>query len=242
MNWVDPALPEVQDYLLALVGKVAQMGVDEIQLDYIRFPTQGDMGEAVFAFNPAFVTRDQVISRFVGRVRQALEGTGVLLSADIFGVIPWGRLADQQSTGQNLATLLPLLDVVSPMLYPSHFYGPFGKMERLVDYPYYLVYEGCRKITAMAAARPWLQAFSYGVEGFEAGYVCDRANLRRRRERGAGLVAVEYARALPGGAGGDAALGRWGGGEVDSAAVRRRFPALLEEASGGGSGAILPTD
>lgn len=243
LHWVDPSLPAVQDYLLAIIGEVVHMGVDEIQLDYLRFPTEGDVGDAVFAFNPAFMDRDEVITNFVRRVRKVLEGTGVLLSADIFGVIPWGRIADQQSTGQNMAALLPLLDAISPMLYPSHFYGPFGQMERPVDYPYHLVYEGCRKIAVMAAlhgvvVRPWLQAFSYGVEDFDAGYVVEQMygaedsgaqgwllwNMRGRYQ--VGLEAMQD----------------WARGKVDSAAVRRRFPAWQEEVGRGELGIVLPTD
>ena len=177
--WVDPSLPEVQDYLLALIREVAAMGVDEIQLDYIRFPTEGDVKDAVFAFDPAVLPKYEVITAFLGRVREALEPTDVLLSADIFGVVAWGREADAMSTGQKLSTMLPLLDVVSPMLYPSHFYGTFEQVPNPVDYPYYFVYRGCQQLRDLAfehgvIIRPWIQSFAYRVTRFDARYITEQ--------------------------------------------------------------------
>jgi len=174
--WVDPSLPEVQDYLLDLVAEVAGHGVDEIQLDYVRFPTEGDAADAVFAFDPQVVAKHEIITEFVRRTRKALAGTGVMLSADVFGVMAWGREADVAATGQNLSGLLPLLDVVSPMVYPSHFYGNFQQMENPPDHPYRMVNEACRRLMAQAeahgvAVRPWVQAFPYRVKDFNAEYV-----------------------------------------------------------------------
>jgi len=174
--WVDPSLPEVQDYLLDLVAEVADLGVDEIQLDYIRFPTEGDVADAVFAFDPGVTPKHEIITGFVRRAREVLSGTDVLLSADVFGVMAWGREADVAATGQNLSGLLPLLDVVSPMVYPSHFYGNFQRLESPPDQPYLMVNEACRRLRSQAedhgvVMRPWVQAFPYRVKHFDAEYV-----------------------------------------------------------------------
>ncbi|MFC1526751.1 putative glycoside hydrolase [Candidatus Latescibacterota bacterium] len=179
LAWVDPSLPEVQDYLLDVVREVAGFGIDEIQLDYVRFPTDGDVGDAVFAFDPEVVPKHEVITSFVGRVRRALAGSGIQLSADIFGVAAWGRDEDVRAIGQYLPDLLPLLDVVSPMLYPSHFSGNFQQVETPWEYPYEIVSEGCRRLLPLAGdhgvvIRPWVQAFPYRVQDFDAGYVMDQ--------------------------------------------------------------------
>ena len=108
-NWVDPSLPQVQEYLLAIVREVAELGVDEIQLDYVRFPTEGNLADAVFAFDPAVVAKDRIITDFVIEVERVLEPMGVLLSADIFGVAAWGREADRRTIGQHLPDLLSVL-------------------------------------------------------------------------------------------------------------------------------------
>ena len=121
--WVDPSRSEVQDYLLELVTEAVAMGVDEIQLDYVRFPTEGNLGDARYHLVSDEYPKHRVITGFVQRVREQLAFTGVLLSADIFGVAVWGRAVDEAVTGQRLVDLVNHLDIVSPMLYPSHFYG-----------------------------------------------------------------------------------------------------------------------
>jgi len=178
-SWVDPALPEVQQYLLDLVLEVAELGVDEIQLDYVRFPTEGDLNDAVFSFDPEKLPKDKVITEFVRRVHETLAPTGVRLSADIFGVIAWGRQADIKNIGQNAVDLLAWLDVVSPMLYPSHFEDGFDRIPSPVDYPYYFLLQGCRRLRELAQqhgveVRPWVQAFDYRVRDFDVEYITEQ--------------------------------------------------------------------
>ena len=179
LAWLDPSLPEVQQYLLDLVHEVAAFGVDEIQLDYVRFPTAGRVDEAVFAFDEREGTKREIITAFVGRVRQILRGSEVRLSADLFGVAAWKREADMNRTGQDLAALLPYLDVVSPMLYPSHFYPGFDDVVNPVEHPYYFVNQGCERLRQLADAfgvevRPWLQAFSYRVPNIDRTYLTEQ--------------------------------------------------------------------
>ena len=183
-GWLDPSLPQVQDYLLEIVSEVARFGVDEIQLDYVRFPTEGDLADAQFDFDTWHRAKHDVITEFVARTRGRLIDTNVLLAADLFGVAAWGREADLRRLGQKLPDLLPLLDVASPMLYPSHFYGPFLGVERPADYPYYLVSAGLRRLQPLAEAhgvdvRPWLQAFPYRITDFDAGYVTEQIHATR---------------------------------------------------------------
>ena len=227
LAWLDPANRAVQGYLLALAREAADLGVDEIQLDYVRFPTEGDVGDAVFAFDRDKTPRHRLIADFVGRMRRVTAPRGVLLSADVFGIVAWGRAVDIAATGQKMEALLPHLDVVSPMFYPSHFYGPFGRAAKPVEYPYYLVYLGCRKMSGVAAAygvpvRPWVQAFGYRVKDFDAGYVVEQ--LHGAEDGGAqgwllwspqsryrvGLRAMEDF--------------VYEGGQTDSSAVARRWP------------------
>ncbi len=179
VNWVDPALPEVQQYLIDLALEVAALGVDEIQLDYVRFPTEGDLDDAIFSFDPAELPKDVVITGFVRRMHEALAPTGTRLSADIFGVTAWGRQADINTLGQNLPDLLAHLDVVSPMLYPSHFESGFDRIPSPVDYPYYFLYQGCNRLRALAEehgveVRPWVQSFDYRVKDFDASYISEQ--------------------------------------------------------------------
>lgn len=183
-GWVDPSHPEVQDYLLDVVDEMVAFGIDEVQLDYVRFPTETRADSATFVAGVSqgaettFV-RHEVITDFVRRVRDRLAGTGVLLGADLFGVVAWGHSADVERIGQHLPGLLPLLDVACPMLYPSHFYGNFLGLPNPAAYPYYLVHEGVRRILPLArehgvAVRPWLQSFPYRIPVFDEHYVAEQ--------------------------------------------------------------------
>lgn len=176
-GWLDPANVEVQGYLLELIAEVAAHGVDEIQLDYVRFPTEQGVEAVTFAI-PDTLAKHRVITDFVRRVRQSLVG-GTLLSADLFGVAAWGRPADLERIGQHLPDLIGLLDVACPMLYPSHFYGSFAGVDHPVDYPYYLVHAGLRRLLPLArehavSVRPWLQAFPYRITDFDVDYVSEQ--------------------------------------------------------------------
>jgi hypothetical protein len=177
-GWLDPSNAEAQAYLLDIVDEMVAFGVDEVQLDYVRFPTEAQSDSVLFGYADT-LSRHAVITDFVRRVRDRLAGTGVLLAADVFGVVAWGRSADRDRLGQHLPDLLPLLDVACPMLYPSHFYGNFLGMTNPVEYPYYLVFEGVRRILPLAkvhsvAVRPWIQSFPYRIPDFDQAYVAEQ--------------------------------------------------------------------
>ena len=187
-GWVDPARPEVQVYLFELIEEAAALGVDEIQLDYVRFPTVGDVDEGVVVQVESGPSRSDVITDFVEQASAVCRALGVHLSADIFGVAAWAHAEDSQRTGQDVQRLLPHLDVVCPMLYPSHFSAGFGKIDDPSQRPFDLVYRGCVRLRDAAAfhevrLRPWIQAFPWRVVGYSALYVAEQ--LRAAREGGA---------------------------------------------------------
>ncbi len=183
-RWVDPDLPEVQGYLFELIQEAASLGVDELQLDYVRFPTVGD-GALPGHSEPS---RADIITDFVEKASAVAEAHGVQMSADVFGVAAWAHEEDSHRTGQDLQRMLPFLDIVSPMLYPSHFSAGFGEIEDPSQRPFDLVYRGCVRTRATAAhhgvtLRPWIQAFPWGVTDYSALYVAEQ--LRAAREGGA---------------------------------------------------------
>jgi hypothetical protein len=126
--WTDPSNPKVQEYNLALAKQVAASGVDELQFDYVRFPAEGDQKDAQFAFeadHPKWA-RSDVITDFVAHAYSMLHAAGVLVSLDVFGVTAWQDKHDVAHTGQDVAALARHCDVLSPMIYPSHFFGMDG--------------------------------------------------------------------------------------------------------------------
>ena len=176
--WCDPTNRTVQDYNIALAIEMADMGVDEVQFDYIRFPTGGDHGDAVFANHFGVKSREENIVSFLDRVHPELKKRGVPLSIDIFGVVAWGKEVDIKKTGQRIELLAGHCDVISPMLYPSHFNDDFDGYSRPGDEPYYFITEGCKKVIALTGSgtivRPWLQAFGWRVSRYNEKYITEQ--------------------------------------------------------------------
>ncbi|MBU6429922.1 MAG: hypothetical protein KGR26_12990, partial [Cyanobacteria bacterium REEB65] len=173
--WVDPNQPEVQDYNIRLATEVAAAGVDEIQFDYVRFPGEGDTSDCAFSFNPAVTPKHVVITGFLKRAREALRPYRCLLGIDVFGVAAWGKKIDEQIIGQRIHDMAQYVDVISPMVYPSHFYGTFDGYGYPGDHPYYFVSQGVarvrEKVGPRVTIRPWLQAFTFRVHHFDPHYV-----------------------------------------------------------------------
>lgn len=174
--WLDPSNEETQEYILGLAEELAQSGVDEIQFDYIRFPTMGPVNETAYNFDEENVEKYEVIRNFIARVNDRLVPYESKLSLDVYGVIVWNNEYDSRSTGQKMACLGPYIDVVYPMVYPSHFGPGFGGYASPGDEPYYFVAESLRLFNKYlegtdTEVRPWLQAFAWRVSNYGQWYV-----------------------------------------------------------------------
>lgn len=172
--WLDPTNRKAQDYSIGLAVEMAEKGVDEIQFDYIRFPTVGNLGDADYAYSFGRMTNDNVITKFLERAYREISSRNTRLSIDIFGVVAWGKEVDVRSTGQRIESLAKYCDVISPMLYPSHFSNNFNGFSNPGDHPYHFIYEGCKKVADKAGhtvVRPWLQAFGWRVSSYNEQYI-----------------------------------------------------------------------
>jgi len=177
--WMDPRQPEVRAYNLTLAQELARAGVDEIQFDYVRFPTNGwreDWSDtATVDLAEVAARRRAAITDFLAEARDLLKPLGVKISADLYGIMAWGRTEDLALTGQHVPTFAEYVDVICPMIYPSHFGPGFEGRKRPGDDPEYFIGEGTRRFAELAAGqaeiRPWLQAFPYRVSQFDADYI-----------------------------------------------------------------------
>ncbi len=162
-KWVNPNCKEVQNYNLEIIKEVISLGVDEIQLDYVRFPTETYLLDADYGI-PDSVSKQEVITNFVKKVYSITKKNGIKLSADIFGVVALQNEQDIINTGQNIKSIAPYLDRIHPMVYPSHFYGEFWNKKYPADEPYYFVYRTCQTLLNQIGQKkkiiPYLQAFS----------------------------------------------------------------------------------
>ncbi|MGI9104547.1 MAG: putative glycoside hydrolase [Terriglobales bacterium] len=190
--WTDPSRPEVQEYNVALAREAAVDGVDEVQFDYVRFPAEGDQKDASFYFEThplqrpvkaagtkeaaaELPKRSEVVAEFLSKAYAELHPRKVLFSLDVFGVMAWQRPVDLAHTGQDIPAMAKYCDVLSPMIYPSHFFGMDGYAVP-GDAPEHFISESMerfKKITAGTGVvlRPWLQAFGWKTPSYSPKYI-----------------------------------------------------------------------
>ena len=186
LSWVDPTQRLVWDYNLDLATEAAQLGFDEINFDYIRFPSDGDIDQIAYA-NLSDVTAEgkvAVIADFYNYLNQRLEFVPVLTSADLFGMVLWR--SDGLNIGQRLEDAMANFDYICPMVYPSHYPVNFEGFANPADHPYEIVYRSLIKakdklIGQRAVLRPWLQDFNLG-----AIYTSDMIKLQKQASYDAG--------------------------------------------------------
>jgi hypothetical protein len=163
--WLDPYNAGVAEYIAALAGDLADKGFDEVQLDYVRFFSDGDYSTADTNLPNTQSFRLPAIRRLFRLVSDALLTKRTFFSADVF---PISFIAtDDQGIGQRPEVIMPYVDYFSPMVYPSH-YGPytFG-FENPNDHPYEVIDETLKLMNQERAGlrmviRPWIQDFGYG--------------------------------------------------------------------------------
>ena len=182
--WSDSSNKEVQDYNIALAKYVATSGVDEVQFDYVRFPAEGNQADAQFAFQKdPKMHRDDVIANFLDRAYSELHPMGVLVSLDVFGIMAWQRQVDLSHTGQDIVKMAKHCDVISPMIYPSHFFGMDGYAAP-GDAPEHFIsvsMDRFEKITAGSGVvlRPWLQAFRWRTKTYSPEYILKQVSTSK---------------------------------------------------------------
>ena len=162
LAWTDPFNEEVWDYNIAIAIEAAAKGFDEIQFDYIRFPTDGNLREAGFSQPSTEKARRTAIKGFLKRARSALSPFGVKLAMDVFGYTVWAK--DDTGIGQKIEDIAQYVDVLSPMLYPSAFHLGIPGYPKAMDHLYELTHESTKRAVARiqgtgAVVRPWLQDF-----------------------------------------------------------------------------------
>jgi hypothetical protein len=159
LGWVNPYDPRVWRYAVAIGAAAAEAGFDEIQFDYVRFPSDGDVSQVVYRHRRS-EPRGTTIARFLRYASATLHPLGVRVSAAMFGLAATHDLG----IGQVPARVAPYLDAIYPMVYPSHFSpGEYG-IQNPDAYPGRTVaralFDYRRQVKDRAVLIPWLQDFS----------------------------------------------------------------------------------
>ena len=163
-NWVDPYSSEVWEYNVDIAKELVEKGFDEIQFDYIRFPTDGlNLNKAKFRWKTEGMSKESALMSFLAYARENINAP---LGIDVYGANGWYRIGSR--TGQDVEMLANYVDVICPMFYPSHFENYFLDYEPKNERPYRIYYYGTYRNTIIAKnrilVRPWVQAFKLGVK------------------------------------------------------------------------------
>jgi hypothetical protein len=135
---------------------------------------------------PRGMQRSDVITAFLKKAYAELHPTGVLLSLDVFGVMAWQRPVDLSHTGQDIVGMAKYCDVLSPMIYPSHFFG-MDNIEHPGDAPEHFIGESMQRFELITkdrgvVIRPWLQAFRWRTKTYSPEYI--KVQVATAREKG----------------------------------------------------------
>lgn len=186
ISWLDPGSKDVWDYVVALAKESYDIGFDELNFDYIRFPSDGNMKDISYPWSKD-KKKVEVMEEFFAYLREKLGDIGVPLSVDLFGMTTTNT--DDMNIGQNLENALKYFDFVSPMVYPSHYPKGFNGFPNPATKPYEVVkfsmsgaVERARKATTTPRKlRPWLQDFNLGAT-YDASMV--RAQIQATYDSG----------------------------------------------------------
>lgn len=179
--WLDPANPEVWNYVIKVAKEAEKRGFDEVNFDYVRFPSDGNLKNMKFDFWDGGITKAEIIKSFFSYLHENLGNLGVPISADLFGLTTWRT--DDMNIGQVLENAIPYFDYVSPMVYPSHYPPGFDGYKNPAAHPYEIVSTSLNKaVERLVIAgfsplkiRPWLQDFDLGA-------VYDASMIRKQKQ------------------------------------------------------------
>jgi hypothetical protein len=175
--WVDSYNKKVWDYNIAIAREAVELGFAEVQWDYVRFPDapRSYLERAVYT-TAAGRAKEDAIREFMLYARQQLADLKVPITADVFGLTV--TTAGDMGIGQRWEKMVDAVDVILPMVYPSHFirgnYGlsnpnaaPYRTIQRSMED----AMARSQPVANAASIRPWLQAFTLGPPRYTPAYV-----------------------------------------------------------------------
>lgn len=171
IKWVNPGKKEVCDYLIEVAKNCYELGFDEVNFDYMRFPTDGTISDFDLGVEKDERTKIELVSAAMKYMCEEIKPIGIMVSGDVFGTVISSSI-DQKYVGQDFAQLCRYLDYICPMVYPSHY----GDGSYRIDYPdtepYKLILASmldAKNVLSVipddgsvnkAEVRPWLQDFT----------------------------------------------------------------------------------
>lgn len=164
LAWVDPTQKKVWDYNIGIAKEAAALGFDEINFDYVRFPSDGNMSEVKYASS---TNKNAAMKEFFHYLSEQMKDELVWISLDMFGFVM--ERHNGMNIGQKLADAVDSADYISPMMYPSHYPKNHLGFANSAEHPAEVIANGARLgmpyfIGHRAKFRPWIQAFNLGAK------------------------------------------------------------------------------
>jgi hypothetical protein len=174
LTWVNPYANEIWEYNLRVGDEAIRMGFGEIQFDYIRFPEPyKSLPKQIFPGQNGR-SKPQVLAEFLSAARARYAKAGIRTTADVFGLVT--TVNGALEIGQSWEPLAKSVDVMLPMVYPSHYPRGAFNIERPNAQPYEIIHVAISRARQRNEklgltgehVRPWLQAFSIGAPKYGA--------------------------------------------------------------------------
>jgi len=171
LSYIDPGAREYWDYIIEVARASEAAGFDELNFDYIRFPSDGNMSDIAYPVSGERAkNKPAVLDDFFAYLDESLSDLPVPISADVFGMTTTNT--DDLNIGQVLEPIAKYFDYVAPMVYPSHYPATFLGFKNPAAHPYEIVLfamnEGVKRLQAPTSTptklRPWLQDFDLGID------------------------------------------------------------------------------
>ncbi len=178
LSFLSPTSRDVWEYIIALARASHERGFDEINFDYVRFPSDGIISDIAYP-NIQGKTRADFLEDFFVYLGTEMKASNIPTSADLFGMTTTSR--DDLGIGQVLERALPHFDYIAPMVYPSHYPKQFIGIANPASEPYRIVHYAMSSAVTRAKAigyepekfRTWIQDFNLGAT-YTASMISDQ--------------------------------------------------------------------
>ncbi len=176
LSFIDVGARPYWDYIVELSEEAYALGFDELNYDYVRYPSDGNMADALYTWTVGTTTKLEMLRSFFEYLDVSLKDIGVKTSVDLFGMTT--TVVSDMNIGQVLENAFPYFNYVSPMVYPSHYPPTWNGFTNPAEHPYEVVkiamtsaveretnwniLQGLASTTP-SKMRPWLQDFNLGA-------------------------------------------------------------------------------
>ncbi len=193
LSFMDPTNDNVLEYTILMAKEAYSVGFDEINFDYIRYPSDGNIKDINYRLGEGR-TRAMNMKDFFSKLNAGVkEGENIPTSADLFGLTTTEKT--DMGIGQVIEDAIPNFDFIAPMVYPSHFATGFGNYKIPAEHPYEVINTTMKSAITRSIAlgftadkiRPWLQDFSIKDNGYYVKYTPELVKAQMKGAKDAGI-------------------------------------------------------